>query len=138
MPSPGKQIDAMIAETADWRGEALAKLRQLIHDADPDITEEVKWKRPSNPTGAPIWEHDGIVCIGNILKERVRLTFPAGASLPDPKGVFNARLDSGSARAVDLSEGEKLNEAALKAIIRGGVKHNLARAKEAPKKKPRG
>jgi len=134
MPTPGKQIDAMIAKTPDWRGETLAKLRALIHDADPGIIEEVKWKRPSNPMGAPIWEHDGIVCIGNILKERVRLTFPAGASLPDPKGLFNARLDSNSARAVDLSEGEKLNESALKAIIRGGVRHNLAKAKRPPKK----
>jgi len=135
MPSPSELIDAMIASRPDWRGDTLAKLRTVILDADPDITEEVKWKRPSNPTGAPVWEHDGIVCIGNILKERVRLTLPAGASLPDPKKLFNARLESGTARAIDVYEGDKLNTAALKTLIRGGVKHNLAKARPPRTKK---
>lgn len=135
MPDPSKLIDVMIAKTPDWRGETLARLRRIIHAADAEITEEVKWKRPSNPMGAPVWEHDGIVCVGNILKERVRLTFPAGANLPDPKGLFNARLEGDKARAIDVSEGDKLNESALKAVIRGAVKHNLAKARTADKKK---
>jgi len=135
VPSPSQLIDTMIAKTPGWRGETLAKLRTTILDADPEMIEEVKWKKPSNPMGVPVWEHDGNVCIANILKERVRLTFPAGASLPDPKKLFNARLDSGSVRAIDVSEGDKVNAAALKALIRAGAKHNQAKTKAAGKKK---
>jgi len=126
MPNTNALIDDLIAQTPGWRGAALAKLRAIIHDADPEITEEVKWRRPSNPLGAPVWEHNGIVCVGNILKERVRLTFPAGPSLPDPQKLFNARL-AGQSRAIDIYEGDTVDETALKALIRSGVEHNLAR-----------
>ncbi len=129
MPDPSDPIDALISKTSDWRGATLAKLRKIIHDADPEIAEEVKWRRPSNPMGAPVWEHNGIVCVGNILKERVRLTFNAGAMLPDPQKLFNARLDSNKVRAIDYYEGDKLNAIALKALIRSGVEHNLAKVK---------
>ncbi len=120
----------MIAKTPDWRGATLARLRQIIHEADPEIIEEVKWKRPSNPMGAPVFEHDGIVCIGGILKERVRLTFAAGASLADPRKLFNAMLD-GKSRAIDFYEGDRIAEAPLKAIIRAVVERNLAKVKPA-------
>jgi len=135
MPNPSELIDDMIAKTPDWRGTTLAELRRIIHDADPEITEEVKWKRPSNPMGAPVFEHNGIVCIANILKERVRLTWNAGASLPDPQELFNARLDSNTARAIDIYEGDTVNESALKGLIRAGVERNLAKVKPARKKK---
>jgi len=124
--SAGDDIDEMIAKTRDWRGATLAKLRKIIHDADPEIAEAVKWKRPSNPMGAPVWEHNGIVGIGGILKERVRLTVVAGASLPDPQKLFNAML-KGKSRAIDVYEGDKINENALKDIIRSAVARNLAR-----------
>jgi hypothetical protein len=133
MPSPSELIDDMIASTTDWRGETLARLRTIIHDADPEITEEVKWKRPSNPMGAPVWEHNGIVCIGGILKERVRLTLSAGASLPDPQKLFNAMLE-GKSRAIDIYEGDEINEGALRALIHAVVENNLAKAKPARKK----
>jgi hypothetical protein len=129
MSNASRLIDNMIAKTPDWRGATLAKLRKIIHDADREMTEEVKWRRPSSPMGAPVWEHNGIVCIGNILKESVRITFNAGAALPDPHMLFNARLESNKARAIDVYEGDKLNVSALKALIRSGVEYNLAKAK---------
>ena len=134
MPNPTELIDDMIAKTPDWRGATLAELRKIIHDADPEITEEVKWRRPSNPLGAPVWEHNGIVCIGGILKERVRLTLVAGASLPDPQKLFNAMLE-GKSRAIDFYEGDEVDETALKALIRSGVEHNLAKVKPAKARK---
>ena len=134
MPNPSELIDDMIAKTPDWRGTTLAELRRIIHDADPEITEEVKWKRPSNPLSAPVFEHNGIVCIANILKERVRLTWNAGTSLPDPQELFNARLDSNTARAIDIYEGDTVNESALKDLIRAGVERNLAKEKPARRK----
>jgi hypothetical protein len=127
MPNPTDLIDDLIAKTPDWRGATMAKVRKIIRDSDPEITEELKWRRPSSPMGAPVWQHNGIVCVGNILKERVRLTFFAGASLPDPHKLFNARLDSGTARAIDFREGDKLNETALRALILSGVRHNLTK-----------
>jgi hypothetical protein len=129
MPNPSELIDNLIAATPDWRGATFARLRAIIHDADPEITEELKWRRPSNPMGAPVFEHNGIVCVGNILKASVRLTFNAGASLPDPQKLFNARFNSSKARAINVYEGDELNETALKAIIMSGVEHNLAKAK---------
>jgi hypothetical protein len=135
MSNPTDLIDHLISKTPDWRGATFAKLRKIIHDADPEITEELKWRRPSNPLGAPVWEHNGIVCIGNVLKERVRLTLPAGASLPDPHKLFNARLESSKVRAVDIYEGDKLNEAALRALIRSGVEYNLTKVKPAKARK---
>jgi hypothetical protein len=134
MPNPTELIDDMIAKTPDWRGATLAKLRKIIHDADPEITEEVKWKRPSNPMGAPIFEHNGIVCIGGILKERVRLTLVAGSSLPDPQNLFNAMLN-GKSRAINFFEGDKISETALKALIRSGMEHNLSKVKPAKARK---
>jgi len=134
MPNPAELIDDMIAKTPDWRGATLAKLRKVIHDAGPEITEEVKWRRPSNPMGVAVWEHNGIVCFGGILKERVRLTLVAGASLPDPQKLFNAMLN-GKSRAIDVYEGDKLNETALKALIKSGVEHNLAKVKPAKARK---
>ncbi len=121
----------MIAKTPDWRGTTLGRLRKIILEADSEITEEVKWRRPSSPMGAPVWEHNGIVCLGNILKERVRLTFNSGASLPDPKKLFNTRLDSGKVRAIDFYEGDRIDETALKALIWSGVEFNLAKGKKA-------
>ncbi len=128
MPEATDPIDDMIAKTPDWRGATLAQLRQAIREADPEMIEAVKWRRPSNPLGAPVWSHNGIVCVGNILKERVRLTFNAGARLPDPQKQFNTRLDSNTVRAIDVYEGDKINFIALKALIRSGVEHNLAKS----------
>ena len=113
-----QEIDAIIAKATDWRGETLAQLRGIVLGAGPAIVEEVKWKKPSRPEGVPVWSVDGIVCIGEMLKNAVRLTFPKGALLKDPKKVFNTRLDSASVRAVDFRQGEKLPEAALKALVR--------------------
>ena len=135
MSNPTDPIDRLIAKTRDWRGATFAKLRQLIHDADPEIIEQLKWRRPSSPMGAPVWEHNGIVCIGNVLKESVRLTLPAGASLPDPRKLFNARLESNKVRAIDIYEGDKLNETALRALIKSGVKYNLTKVKSAKARK---
>jgi hypothetical protein len=123
-------VDELIAKTPDWRGGLLAKLRKIIHDADPEIAEDVKWKRPSNPLGSAVWSHDGMVCVGIILKERVRLSFSAGSSLPDPKQLFNAQL-LGKSRAIDVAQNEKLDEPALKAIVRAAVAHNLAKTRPA-------
>jgi hypothetical protein len=113
----------------------LTKLRKTIHDADPEIGEEVKWRRPTSPMGAPVWEHDGIVCIGNVLKARVRLTFPAGARLRDPHKLFNARLDSNKVRAIDVYEGDKPNASALRALIRSAVEYNVSKGKTAKARK---
>jgi hypothetical protein len=123
-------VGELIAKTPDWRGAMLAKLRKIVHDADPEIAEDVKWKRPSNPLGSAVWSHDGMVCVGIILKERVRLSFSAGSSLPDPKKLFNAQL-LGKSRAIDVSQNEKLDEQALKAIVKAGVGHNLAKTRPA-------
>jgi len=122
--SASQQIDAKIRELGDWRGRRLSELRDLIKRADARIVEEVKWKKPSNPSGVPVWSHDGIVCIGEPLKNAVRLTFPKGASTKDPKRLFNARLDSNSVRAIDTREGDKVDEAALTALIQEAVRLN--------------
>src|SRR5579863_2273988 len=115
--SASQQIDAILAKSGDWRPERLSELRALIKKADPDVVEEVKWKKPSRPEGVPVWSHDGIVCIGEMLKNAVRLTFPKGAQVQDPKQLFNARLTSSAVRAIDVHEGETLPEAALRALI---------------------
>ena len=122
--SASQQIDAKIRELGDWRGRRLSELRDLIKRADAGIVEEVKWKKPSNPSGVPVWSHDGIVCIGEPLKNAVRLTLPKGASTKDPKRLFNARLDSNSVRAIDTREGDKVDEAALTALIQEAVRLN--------------
>jgi hypothetical protein len=129
MPTPSELIDDMIASTSDWRGAALANLRRIIHDADPEIVEEVKWRRPGNPMGAPVFEHAGIVATGAILKERVRLSFGGGFDLPDPQHVLTAVTEGNKTRILDLREGDDFDEAALKDIIRAAVERNLAKAK---------
>ena len=114
-----------IEDSKDWRGETLARVRQLIHDADPDIEEERKWAKGSSP-GIPVWSHDGIVCTGESYKQAVKLTFARGASLKDPKKLFNSSLEGNVRRAIDIREGEKLNEAAFKQLIREAVAANSA------------
>lgn len=137
MPTRSKDIDAIIAATPDWRGATLAKLRKITHEADPEMTEVVKWRKPSNPLGSAVFEHDGIVCIGILLKERVRLAFAQGASLPDPRRLFNAQLEGKVSRAIDFREGETPNKTALKALVRAGVARNRAKVKRAAAKKVR-
>jgi len=123
-------ITKRIEELGDWRGETLAHLRQLIHDADPDIVEEWKWM------GTPVWSHDGIVCTGESYKQVVKLTFARGASIEDPKKLFNSSLEGNARRAIDVREGEKINEAAFKKLIRAAVAENSAvLAERAAKKK---
>jgi hypothetical protein len=131
--SASRLIDAKIKALGDWRGETLARVRAIIKQADPDIVEEVKWRKPSNPNGVPVWEHDGIVCTGETYKAVVKMTFANGAALLDPAGLFNSSLDGNVRRAIDIREGEKINEKELKALIRAAVAHNIA--KQAGKKK---
>jgi hypothetical protein len=118
-------IDARIKKLNDWRGETLARVRALIKQADPDVVEEVKWRKPSNSMlGVPVWEHDGIICTGETYKAAVKLTFAKGASLKDRSGLFNASLEGGTRRAIDIHEGEKINENAFKALIHEAVELN--------------
>ena len=121
--SPSRLIDGRIKELGDWRGEMLARVRGLIKDADPDVVEEWKWR------GVPVWEHDGIICTGETYKAVVKLTFAKGAALDDPTGLFNSSLDGNVRRAIDIREGEKINEKALKALIRAAVALNTAKKK---------
>jgi hypothetical protein len=125
--SASQTIDAKIASLADWRGAALARVRRLIREADPDASEEKKWKKPSNPAGVPVWSHGGILCTGETYRDKVKLTFAGGASLDDPSGLFNASLDAGTRRAIDIREDDALDETAFKALIRAAVADNLER-----------
>lgn len=134
MSNPTELIDEIIATTPDWRGAAFSNLRRIIHEADPDIVEEVKWRRPTNPMGAPVFEHAGIVCTGALLKGRVRLSFASGANLPDPAGLFNAALEGNKMRAIDHYEGDQVDEDALKRLVRAAVEHNLAKTVASPNK----
>lgn len=128
--SASASIDAKIKELGDWRGKALAHVRRLIHQADPEIQEEWKWM------GTPVWSHDGIVCTGESYKQVVKLTFARGASIKDPKKLFNSSLEGNTRRAIDLREGEKINEAAFKQLVRAAVAANSsARAERAARKK---
>lgn len=123
--SPSELIDARIKDLGDWRGEMLARVRKIIKAADPGIIEEVKWRKPSNAMrGIPVWECDGIICTGETYKNYVKLTFAKGASLADPSGLFNASLDGNVRRAIDLHEGAKIDEKALKALVKEAVKVN--------------
>jgi hypothetical protein len=122
-----EEIDAKIAALDGWRGETLARLRALIRAADGDIVETVKWKKPGNPMGVPVWERGGIICTGETYKDKVKLTFAHGAVLDDPKGLFNASLDGNTRRAIDVREGETIDGAALKALVKEAVALNLAR-----------
>ena len=121
-----EQIAAILSETGGWRAGKLEELRACILAADPGMAEEIKWKKPSRPLGVPVWTHGGNVCIGEPLKNAVRLTFPKGALLPDPAGLFNTRLDSTSVRAIDFSEGDRIDGAALKALVLAAAKLNLS------------
>jgi hypothetical protein len=118
--SPSQLIDARIEELRDWRGETLARIRRLIKQADPDVVEEWKWR------GVPVWSHAGIICTGETYKDRVKMTFAKGASLEDPSGLFNSSLDGNTRRAIDIHEGDKVDEKALKALIRAAVALNTS------------
>ena len=128
-------IDKKIKELADWRGKTLAKVREIIHQADPEIVEEVKWAKATNP-GTPVWSRGGIVCTGETYKNVVKMTFAKGAALQDPSGLFNSSLEGNVRRAIDMHEGEKIDEAALKGLIRAAVALNL-KSKSKPKRKPK-
>ena len=117
-----------MAEKPDnWRSETLARIRTLIKQADPEVVEEVKWRKPSNPDGVPLWSHDGMICTGETYRDKVKLTFAYGASLADPKRLFNSSLDGNTRRAIDFHEGEKIDEEALKALIKEAVARNIAK-----------
>ena len=124
--SPSRIIDAKIAGLGDWRGETLARLRGLIHEADPGVVEAVKWRKASNPLGVPVWEHAGILCTGETYKDKVKLTFARGAAVDDPSGLFNSSLDGNVRRAIDFHEGGKIDAKAFKALIRAAVALNTA------------
>jgi hypothetical protein len=124
-----KLIDARLAALGDWRGETLARVRALIHEAAPDIVETVKWVKPTNPFGVPVWEHVGIVCTGEVYRETVKLTFARGAALMDPAKLFNSSLDGNVRRAIDIREGEKIDARALKALVREAADYNETRKK---------
>lgn len=125
--SSSQEIDARIVALGGWRGETLGLVRKLIHEADPEIVEEVKWRKPSNPSGVPVWERAGIICTGETYKDKVKLTFARGAALPDPSGLFNSSLDGNQRRAIDIHEGDRINEKAFKALIRAAVALNMGR-----------
>src|SRR5438128_7378368 len=125
--SPSQQIDARIEELSEWRGEMLARIRILIRQADPEVVEEVKWRKPSNSMrGVPVWSHAGIICTGETYKNVVKMTFAKGASLADPCGLFNSSLEGNTRRAIDFHEGDKIDEKALQALVRAAVALNAS------------
>ena len=126
--SASRLIDARIQELGDWRGGMLSHLRALIKQADPNMIEEVKWRKPSNPAGVPVWSHDGIICTGETYKNHVRLTFAKGAALKDPNGLFNDSLEGNTLRAIVIHDSDKVNDEALKALIRAAVSLNTSSA----------
>jgi hypothetical protein len=134
--SESQEIDANINALNDWRGDMLARLRKLIKQADPEVIEEIKWRKPSNNMrGVPVWSHDGILCTGETYKSAVKLTFAKGASLPDPSGLFNSSLEGNTRRAIDFHEGDKVDEKAFKALIGAAVKQNTSEQPARAKKK---
>src|SRR5213596_1728369 len=134
-PSAGRLIDARIKELSDWRGETLARVRILIKQADPEVVEELKWRKPSNSmAGVPVWSHAGIICTGETYKNVVKMTFAKGASLEDPSGLFNCSLEGSTRRAIDFHKGDEIDEAALMALIRAAVALNIARPARSAKK----
>lgn len=126
--SASELVDAYIAALGDWRGELLGRLRGLIKEADPGVVEGVKWRKPSNPAGVPVWEHDGTICTGETYKGKVKLTFARGAALEDPTGLFNASLDGKVRRAIDLRKGDEIDAKAFKALIRAAAIMNQSKA----------
>ena len=137
--SPARLIDARLKQLNDWRGETLARVRSLIQEADPDVVEEVKWRKPSNSMlGVPVWSHDGLICTGETYKNAVKLTFARGASLKDPSGLFNSSLEGHVRRAIDFHEGDKIDENAFKALVRAAVALNVSeRAAARPARSPK-
>ena len=129
--SDSQLIDEKLAQLTDWRGAALARMRRLIKEADPDVVEEVKWRKPSNPSGVPVWSHAGMICTGETYKDKVKLTFAQGAALPDPARLFNSSLAGGMRRAIDIREGGTVDEKAFKQLFRAAVAVNLSRQKSA-------
>ena len=127
MMTPSDEIDAKLQALDDWRGQALSRLRSLIKEVDPDVTEDVKWRKPSNPSGVPVWEHAGLICTGETYKDKVKLTFAQGASIDDPAKLFNSSLDGNTRRAIDVREGDVIDEAAFKKLVEGAVALNLAK-----------
>ncbi|HEX9889697.1 MAG TPA: DUF1801 domain-containing protein [Nitriliruptorales bacterium] len=127
--APSELIDASIEELGDWRGELLSRVRGLIHRAEPDVVETVKWRKPSNPNGVPVWELEGIICTGETYKDKVKFTFAKGASLDDPAGLFNASLDGGTRRAIDLHEADSLDEDAFTGLVQAAAALNESKAK---------
>jgi hypothetical protein len=123
--SASEQIDQRIAELGDWRGETLSRMRALIHEADPEVVEEWKWAKKTNP-GTPVWSHDGIICTGESYKSVVKLTFMKGASLDDPSGLFNSSLEGNARRAIDIQEGEQIDAGAFQALVRAAVALNTS------------
>ncbi len=119
-----QQIEAKIKALGDWRGETLARIRALIHEADPEVVEEIKWRKPSNPAGVPVWSHAGILFTGEVYKDKVKLTFAKGALVEDPSGLFNSSLDGNVRRAIDIGKDAPIDEAALKALVRAAVLRN--------------
>ena len=124
--SASRLIDARIQELGDWRGEMLSRIRALIKQADPEVVEEVKWIKPTNPLGVAVWSHNGLICTGEIYKNAVKMTFPRGASLDDPSGLFNSSLEGRARRAIDFREGDKVDGKALKTLIRAAVALNTS------------
>ena len=124
--TPAEEIDASIAQMGGWRGETLARVRALIKEADPDVIEEVKWRKPSSPGGVAVWSHDGIICTGETYKDKVKLTFAKGASLDDPSGLFNSSLEGKTRRAIDIREGEKTDAKAFKTLVAAAVALNAS------------
>ena len=125
--SASQLVDAKIEGLGGWRGTTLARLRDIVRGADPRIVETVKWRKPTNPAGVPVWECDGILCTGEVYKDKIKLTFAQGAALPDPAGLFNASLDAGTRRAIDVHEGETVDAEALAGLVRAAVAFNLSR-----------
>lgn len=124
--SPSGRTNAKVKMLIDWRGEMIARVRALIQAADPEAVEEVKWRKPSNPAGVPVWSHGGIICTGETYKDKVKLTFAKGAALADPARLFNSSLEGNARRAIDLLEGDKLDEKAFKALVRAAVSLNTS------------
>jgi hypothetical protein len=122
--SPSRPKDAEFRDRLDWRGRTLERVRALIRQADPDVVEERKWKKPSNPDGVPVWSHDGMICTGETYKNHVRVTFARGAALEDPRRLFNSGLEGNARRAIDIREDDEINEEAFKALVRAAVVRN--------------
>ena len=124
--SASETIDTIIERLGDWRGQTLSRIRDLVRQADPEIVEEIKWRKPSNPLGVPVWTRDGIICTGESYKAKVKITFAKGASLDDPAGLFNASLDANVRRVIDLGEGDGIDPEAFKGLVRAAVRLNAS------------